>query len=58
VVADARAALGVLVEAARDVKHNSRGSLRDDIARGRREFAAHYDHQWKSIQFPMRPSGS
>ena len=55
VVADARAALGVLVEAARDVKHNPRGSLRDDIARGRREFAAHYDHQWKSSQFPMRP---
>ena len=55
VVADAKAALGVLVEAARDVKHNSRGSLREDIARGRREFAAHYDHQWKSSQFPMRP---
>src|SRR6186713_168518 len=55
VVADAKAALGVLVEAARDVKANSRGSLREDIARGRREFAAHYDHQWKSDQFPMRP---
>jgi acetolactate synthase I/II/III large subunit len=55
VVADAKAALGTLAATARGRKHNHRGSLRDDIATGRREFAAHYDHQWKSTQFPMRP---
>ena len=55
VVADAKAALGVLVGATRGLKHRDRGSLRDDIARGRREFRANFDHQWKSNQFPMRP---
>jgi len=55
VVADARAALEVLAATARGRKHNNRGSLRDDIAKGRREFAANWDHQWKSNQFPMRP---
>src|SRR5580765_6031293 len=39
VVADAKAALGVLAEAARGTTHLIRGSLRDHIARGRREFA-------------------
>jgi acetolactate synthase I/II/III large subunit len=55
VVADAKAALGVLTTTARGRKHGHRGGLREEIARGRREFAAHYDHQWKSTQFPMRP---
>jgi acetolactate synthase-1/2/3 large subunit len=55
VVADAKAALSALVEAARGVKARSRGSLRDDIAKGRRAFAANWDHQWSSDQFPMRP---
>ena len=55
VVADAKSALGVLTAAAQGRKHTHRGSLREDIARGRREFAANYDHQWKSTQFPMRP---
>ena len=55
VVADAKAALGVLAEMARGMKHRSRGSLRADIARGRKEFAANYDHQRRSPQFPMRP---
>jgi acetolactate synthase-1/2/3 large subunit len=55
VVADAKSALGVLVEAARGRKHKSRGSLRDDIAGGRKEFRSHFDHQWTSNQFPMRP---
>ncbi len=55
VVADAKAALAVLAETARGRKHNQRGTLREDIARGRKEFAANYDHQWKSNQFPMRP---
>ena len=55
VVADAKSALGVLAATARGRRHNHRGALRDDIAKGRREFAANWDHQWKSNQFPMRP---
>jgi acetolactate synthase I/II/III large subunit len=55
VVADAKAALGALVEAARGLKHRDRGRMREEIARGRRAFAAHWDHQWSSDQFPMRP---
>src|SRR6187399_1501604 len=55
VVADAKAALGVLVDAARGLSHKSRGSLRADVARGRKEFRANYDHQWRSDQLPMRP---
>jgi acetolactate synthase-1/2/3 large subunit len=55
VVADAKLALGALAEAAKGRPHRDRGSLRDDIARGRRAFAANWDHQWSSNQFPMRP---
>ena len=55
VVADAKAALGALVAAAKGVKHRDRGRLREDIARGRKEFAANWAHQWTSDQFPMRP---
>lgn len=55
VVADAKAALGALAAAARGVKHRDRGGLRDTIARGRKAFAANWDHQWSSNQFPMRP---
>jgi acetolactate synthase-1/2/3 large subunit len=55
VVADAKAALGALVEAARDRAPVVRASLRDRIAAGRRAFAANWSHQWSSDQFPMRP---
>ncbi len=55
VVADAKAALAALVEAAAGRKPRPRGRLRDDIARGRRAFAASWDLQWQSPQFPMRP---
>jgi acetolactate synthase-1/2/3 large subunit len=55
VVADAKAALAALVDAATGVTSRSRGRLREDIARGRRAFAASWDHQWSSPQFPMRP---
>lgn len=55
VVADAKSALSLLAATARGRRHNHRGALRDDIAKGRREFAANWDHQWKSDQFPMRP---
>ena len=55
VVADARAALGVLARHARGRKHRDRGRLREEIARGRRAFASHWGDQWSSSQFPMRP---
>jgi len=55
VVADATAALSALVEAAEGFTPPERGTLREDIARGRRAFAANWDHQWQSNQFPMRP---
>ena len=55
VVADAKAALGALASAAKGRSHRSRGRLREDIARGRRAFAANWADQWSSQQFPMRP---
>lgn len=55
VVADAKAALGALARVALDRKPRNRGRLREEIARGRRAFAAHWDAQWTSNQFPMRP---
>jgi len=55
VVADAKAALGVIAQEARGVAHRDRGTLREEIARGRKAFAANWDHQWGSDQFPMRP---
>jgi acetolactate synthase-1/2/3 large subunit len=55
VVADAKAALAALVSAAGTVKPRARARLREEIARGRRAFAANWDHQWSSSQFPMRP---
>jgi acetolactate synthase-1/2/3 large subunit len=54
-VADAKLALGALVEAAKGVKHRSRGSLRLEIAEGRRAFAENWAHQYSSNQYPMRP---
>src|SRR6185369_18034686 len=50
-----KSALRAMAEVAQGMKHRHRGSLRDDIARGRSEFAANYAHQWTSDQFPMRP---
>jgi acetolactate synthase-1/2/3 large subunit len=55
VVADAKAALGVLAASARGVTHRPRGRMREEIARGRESFAANWRHQWTSDQFPMRP---
>jgi acetolactate synthase I/II/III large subunit len=55
VVADAKLALAALAAAARGTKHRDRGRLRDEIARGRKAFAANWDHQWNSDQFPLRP---
>src|SRR5437764_2965726 len=54
-VADATLALAALVEAAQGRTHRNRGRLRDEIARGRKAFAANWDHQWSSDQYPLRP---
>jgi acetolactate synthase-1/2/3 large subunit len=55
VVADAKLALGALAAATRGRSHRDRGRLREEIARGRKAFAANWDHQWSSDQYPMRP---
>jgi acetolactate synthase-1/2/3 large subunit len=55
VVADAKLALGALAAAARGRSRRDRGPLREEIARGRRVFAANWDGQWTSDQYPMRP---
>src|SRR5204863_250092 len=55
VVADARLALAALAGAAKGVKHRNRGSLRLEIAQGRRAFAANWADQYSSAQYPMRP---
>jgi acetolactate synthase-1/2/3 large subunit len=55
VVADAKLALGALAAAARGKGHRDRGHLREEIARGRKAFAANWDHHWSSDQYPMRP---
>lgn len=55
IVADARLALAAIVDAARGRTHRGRGSLREEIRRGRREFAAKWAHEWSSDQFPLRP---
>jgi len=55
VVADAKLALDALATAARGKSHRDRGRLREEIARGRRAFAANWDHQWSSEQYPLRP---
>ncbi len=55
VIADAKMALGALATAARGRSHRDRGRLREEIARGRKAFAANWDHQWTSDQFPLRP---
>ena len=55
VVADAKLALGALAQAARGRRSGTRGALRDDIASGRRAFAANWADQYSSSQYPMRP---
>jgi acetolactate synthase I/II/III large subunit len=55
VVADAKLALAALAAAAKGRTHRDRGRLREEIARGRKAFAANWDHQWSSDQYPLRP---
>ena len=58
IVADAKLALGALVDAARKLRQRApakRASLRDEIAAGRQAFAANWAEQWASDQYPLRP---
>ena len=55
VCADARLALTALADEARGKRHADRGRLKEEIARGRKEFAANWADQWSSDQFPLRP---
>ncbi len=55
VVADARHALAALASAAQGKTHRNRGTVRQEIARGRAEFAANWENQWSSNQYPLRP---
>jgi acetolactate synthase I/II/III large subunit len=55
VVSDAKLALAALCDAAAGRGHRDRGRLREEIARGRKAFAANWDHQWASNQYPLRP---
>ncbi len=55
VIADAKLALGALAQAARGMTHRDRGTLRQEIAHGRKSFTDNWDHQWTSDQYPLRP---
>jgi acetolactate synthase-1/2/3 large subunit len=55
VVADAKLALGALAKAAHGMKPRDRGTLRQEIAHGRKSFTDNWDHQWTSDQYPLRP---
>lgn len=55
VVADARLALAALADEARGKRHADRGRLRDEIARGHKEFSDNWSGQRTSSQFPLRP---
>lgn len=55
VCADAKLALAALADEARGKRHADRGRLKEEIARGRKEFASNWADQWSSDQFPLRP---
>ena len=55
VCADAKLALAALADEARGKRHSERGRLKEEIARGRKEFASNWADQWSSDQFPLRP---
>jgi len=55
VCADAKLALAALADEARGKRHADRGPLKEEIARGRKEFASNWAEQWSSSQFPLRP---
>jgi acetolactate synthase-1/2/3 large subunit len=55
VCADARLALAALADEARGKRHADRGPLKEEIARGRKDFASNWADQWSSSQYPLRP---
>jgi acetolactate synthase I/II/III large subunit len=55
VIADAKLALRDVAKAARGMKHRDRGTLRQEIAHGRKSFMDNWDHQRTSDQYPLRP---
>jgi acetolactate synthase-1/2/3 large subunit len=54
-VADARLALEALSALAQGRGPRRRDGLRQEIARARKAFAAHWAEQWSSGQYPLRP---
>lgn len=54
-VSDSRAALEQLVEAAKNVKHRSRGNVREKIATSMKRFRANFAEHYSSNAFPLRP---
>jgi acetolactate synthase-1/2/3 large subunit len=55
VVADAKLALAELAKLAKGRKHRDRGTLREEIAHGRKDFSSQWAKEWSSDQWPMRP---
>ncbi|HUQ87812.1 MAG TPA: thiamine pyrophosphate-binding protein [Vicinamibacterales bacterium] len=55
VCADAKLALAALADEARSKRHADRGPLKEEIARGRKDFASNWADQWSSNKFPLRP---
>src|SRR5205814_7880644 len=55
VVADAKQALSLIVDAAKTVKVPSRPDVRARIAAGRADFASNWSQERTSDEFPMRP---
>jgi acetolactate synthase-1/2/3 large subunit len=55
VVADAKLALGQLAALAQHRPRPARPGLREEIARARQAFAAHWAAQWTSDAYPLRP---
>lgn len=55
VCADAKLALAALADEARGKRHADRGRLKEEIARGRQEFASNWADQYASSQYPLRP---
>lgn len=55
VIADARLALEAIVAAARELPRPLRPHIRETIVAARHAFAAQWDRQWTSDQFPLRP---
>lgn len=55
VVADAKHALGLIAQAARECTPRDGRAMRERIAQGRQAFAANWAQEWKSDQYPLRP---